>query len=478
MSNGPGSPARYRISELVDIPHIQALAEANFHASGLPMTMVDAVDDKILVRAGWPGMCQNFHRLQPEACERCEESDKYLNLHVGESESIQYKCKNGLWHIGIPIRVECRHLATLFMTQFFFEGESIDREYFIRQGELFGFDVDAYLAALDKLPVFSEQRISYALAFYKVMARFIVEMAEQSLKVIRAKDSLQEKEAYTSFVHNVNIGVYRIALPDRFIHVNRTMAAIFGYESPEELLRHPISDLYVDNKERRSIFEELGKTGTVSDHFLAMKKKDGSIIWASLTARAEYDQNGAMQWVDGVIEDVTQRKKADDELRSFSEIDALTGIFNRRKLNDQLRAETRKARRYGRPLSIIFFDIDHFKRTNDSFGHDVGDQVLQVTVDLVRQRLRQDDLFARYGGDEFVILCPETELEGACALAENIRSSIAQREYSWGGKVTVSAGVVQYDACDLSADAALRRADDALYRAKDEGRNRVKAGIR
>jgi diguanylate cyclase (GGDEF)-like protein/PAS domain S-box-containing protein len=364
------------------------------------------------------------------------------------------------------------------MTQFFFEGESIDREYFIRQGELFGFDVDAYLAALDKLPVFSEQRISYALAFYKVMARFIVEMAEQSLKVIRAKDSLQEKEAYTSFVHNVNIGVYRIALPDRFIHVNRTMAAIFGYESPEELLRHPISDLYVDNKERRSIFEELGKTGTVSDHFLAMKKKDGSIIWASLTARAEYDQNGAMQWVDGVIEDVTQRKKADDELRSFSEIDALTGIFNRRKLNDQLRAETRKARRYGRPLSIIFFDIDHFKRTNDSFGHDVGDQVLQVTVDLVRQRLRQDDLFARYGGDEFVILCPETELEGACALAENIRSSIAQREYSWGGKVTVSAGVVQYDACDLSADAALRRADDALYRAKDEGRNRVKAGIR
>lgn len=459
----------------MDIPHLQALAEANFHASGLPMTMVDAFDDSILVRAGWPGMCRNFHRVHPEAARRCVESDLYVVGHIGEAESLQYKCKNGLWHIGIPVVVDRIHMATLFITQFFVEGESVNRELFTRQAYEFGFDVDAYLTALEQLPVFSEQKIGYALVFYKVMARFIVEMAEQALRVIRAKDSLQEKEEYQSLLHNVNIGVYRIALPDRFVRVNHAMAVIFGYDGVEDLLSHPISDLYVDKEERATIFEVLGANGTIYDRFLPMRKKDGAIIWASMTARAEFDQNGSIEWVDGVIEDVTLRKKETDELRDQSEKDALTMVYNRRKLFELLSVESKRARRYGRPLSIIFFDIDRFKTANDKFGHEVGDAVLKTTADIVMKTIRQTDVFARYGGDEFAILCPETDLDSACSLAEKIRVAVEHQEHSIAGKVTISAGVAQYSEDDLTGTTSLKRADQALYRAKTCGRNIVKA---
>jgi diguanylate cyclase (GGDEF)-like protein/PAS domain S-box-containing protein len=469
---------RRKIGELVDILHIQALAEANFHASGLPMSIVDATDSSMLVRAGWRGMCQDYHRARADACRRCQESDQYVASHLGESESIQYKCKNGLWHIGIPIVVDGIHMATLFISQFFIEGETIDREFFIRQGQEFGFEIDAYLAALQQLPVFSEQKIAYALAFYKVMARFIVEMAEQSLSVIRAKDSLREKDEYQSLVHNVNIGVYRLTLPDRFVRVNRAMARIFGYESVDELLNQSVSGLYLDLEERTAIYEELAANGTISGHILPMNRKDGSIFWASMTARAEFDPDGSIRWVDGVIEDVTLRKKETDDLRDQSEKDALTAVYNRRKLFEMLSLEAKRARRYGRPLSIIFFDIDRFKATNDQFGHEVGDEVLKITAEIVGNTLRETDVFARYGGDEFTILCPETDVDAAGALAEKIRAAVEQRVYPVAGTLTISAGVALYCEDDPTGAASLKRADQALYIAKSCGRNAVKVETR
>jgi diguanylate cyclase (GGDEF)-like protein/PAS domain S-box-containing protein len=468
------SAPHLRIADLVDIPHIQALADANFAASGLPMTMIDAIDDTILVSAGWPGMCKEFHRAHPDASRRCMESDREVLDRLGESETAQYKCKNGLWHIGIPIMVHRSHLATLFITQFFLEGETIDREYFTLQGQQFGFEVNAYLAALEQMPVFSEQKIAYGLAFYKVMARFIAEMAQQSLAMNHAKDSLREKEEYQSLVQNVNIGVYRIAMPNRFIRANKAMAEIFGYESVEELVTRPINDMYYDREEREAILEELGSKGVISDRLLHMKRKDGAVIWASMTAKAQFGADGAIESIDGVVEDVTLRKKTTDELRDLSEKDALTKILNRRKLSEVLYLEADRARRDGRPLSLIFFDIDRFKSTNDRFGHEAGDNVLKITVEIVSEQLRRSDTFARYGGDEFVVLCPDTDVAGARCLAEKIRRKIEAHDFPIAGRTTISAGVASFHESDLTETAALVRADEALYSAKSSGRNMIK----
>src|SRR5450631_382869 len=180
----------YRLSELFEMAHIQKLADSNFLASGLPMTIIDASDDELLVKAGWPGMCNMYHRVNPITSKRCVESDNYVVGQVGEGEFLQYKCKNGLWHIAVPIVVMGQHLGTLFLTQFFFEGEFIDREHFIRQAQEFGFDRDEYLAALDRLPKFSSEKVEYILAYYKAMATFLADMAEQSVNVIETKKIL------------------------------------------------------------------------------------------------------------------------------------------------------------------------------------------------------------------------------------------------------------------------------------------------
>lgn len=155
--------------------------------------------------------------------------------------------------------------------------------------------------------------------------------------------------------------------------------------------------------------------------------------------------------------------------------DKLTGLFNRQKLDVKLEMEFLRARRSGAPLSVIILDLDHFKNVNDTWGHQVGDQVLVCTAQLLTARLRQTDCAGRWGGEEFMVICPDTDLEGARALAETLRQAITAQTFPTAGHQTASFGV----ACCTVGDQVktlVSRADQALYEAKHLGRNRVEAG--
>ncbi len=168
-----------------------------------------------------------------------------------------------------------------------------------------------------------------------------------------------------------------------------------------------------------------------------------------------------------------------DELTRLATTDPLTGIYNRRRFFEKLEKEWSRARRHSRSLTIIMFDLDLFKQVNDTHGHAVGDSVLCALVKAAEQLLRGEDVFARIGGEEFAILLPEINLEGATAVAERLREHLAEVEVmAPDGPVrcTVSIGVAQGRLAKESPDATLKRADDALYRAKDAGRNRVCVG--
>jgi ligand-binding sensor protein len=183
----------YRLSDLLEMNLIQTLADSNFRATGLPMSIIDALDTSILVRAGWTDICMNFHRTNPASLQRCIESDASIKDRLVEGEKHQYKCKNGLWHVAIPIMVSRKHLATMFLTQFYFEGEIPEREFFIRQGQEFGYDLEAYLAALDRLPVFSREKVDYILAYDQALVKFISDLAMQSLQVKKAYEELEDR---------------------------------------------------------------------------------------------------------------------------------------------------------------------------------------------------------------------------------------------------------------------------------------------
>jgi diguanylate cyclase (GGDEF)-like protein len=161
------------------------------------------------------------------------------------------------------------------------------------------------------------------------------------------------------------------------------------------------------------------------------------------------------------------------ELERLATTDVLTGAWNRRKFNDLLTAELARGHRYGQDLALVLFDIDHFKRVNDTFGHDVGDRVLGELVALVRSEIREVDELARWGGEEFIVLCPGTDGAGARGLAERIRVACAAHAFSAAGAVTVSAGVTSC-AADDTPETLFTRVDTALYEAKRAGRDRVR----
>ncbi|EDM78260.1 FHA domain/GGDEF domain protein [Plesiocystis pacifica SIR-1] len=165
-----------------------------------------------------------------------------------------------------------------------------------------------------------------------------------------------------------------------------------------------------------------------------------------------------------------------EEIFRLSTVDGLTQVFNRRYFMETLERELSRARRYDRPLALLIFDIDHFKRCNDTYGHRAGDFVLRRIAELVTMRARKVDVVSRYGGEEFTVILPEIDIRGASAFAEKIRKLIADETFIFEGRkipVTISIGVAEIGPSVANADDMIQTADRRLYAAKTGGRNRV-----
>ena len=183
-----------KLAELLDLSVVQRLAEANYKANGMPIGILDAADDSILVEYGWQDICTKFHRANPETAARCRESDGFIRNHLEKGKACAYRCRNGLTDIGVPIIVAGEHLATLFLGQFFPEGEPLDRELFLRQAREVGFDEAEYLAALDRVPRFSREAVEHIIAYDQALARFIEDLAERALERARVEEQLREQD--------------------------------------------------------------------------------------------------------------------------------------------------------------------------------------------------------------------------------------------------------------------------------------------
>ncbi|HSP32102.1 MAG TPA: diguanylate cyclase [Halomonas sp.] len=173
--------------------------------------------------------------------------------------------------------------------------------------------------------------------------------------------------------------------------------------------------------------------------------------------------------------DITNQMEKEAQLERLATTDMLTGLVNRSQFDTVLKSEFSRRHRYARPLSLIMLDIDYFKDINDNHGHDVGDQVLVEFSNLLKRNLRKADCCARWGGEEFMLLAPETSLEQAVRLADKIRVAIKNTFFPTQGSVTASFGVVEVHSHE-SVKSVIKRADNALYLAKEKGRDQVSAG--
>ncbi len=258
----------------------------------------------------------------------------------------------------------------------------------------------------------------------------------------------------------------------RIVSANDRALALFGY-TEAEFMEMGIEDLVPARS--RAVHEKQRLEFQQSDRVRAMDergidlvgmKKSGEIFPAEIAISAL--ESGKRRACISIVRDISVRKDLERQLST----DYLTKLANRLQIDKTLHEEIIRARRYRRDLSVILCDIDNFKQINDRYGHQVGDRALVKMAEYLQNRVRKLDTVARWGGEEFLLVCPETDLQGARALAEEICSQLESELKDESVLFTVSLGVARFSDQDDAAS-ILKRADDALYRAKEKGRNRV-----
>ena len=284
------------------------------------------------------------------------------------------------------------------------------------------------------------------------------------------------------------------SIRDPFVILDRDYKIIKANQAYSDLKSIMLDDLiekkcYAVTRKRDSVCQDciVAKTFT-SGHRAAKVKRviteAGSEEWIEIYTYPVLNQQGVVTHVIEYVRNITDRKRAEQEshrfikeLEKLSSEDSLTGLQNRRMIFERVKHEIERVRRYKADLSLIFCDLDSFKEINDTYGHNAGDGVLRATADILRRSVRTSDVVGRYGGDEFLVVLPQTSLKGAQELAERVRISVQDTKFVMpDGKsaaTTMSIGVAFYDGIETDIDAVISRIDTALYVSKRSGKNQV-----
>ena len=290
-----------------------------------------------------------------------------------------------------------------------------------------------------------------------------VESRTKELKF--AKDELQRYfdvvDKYVIASHTDSKGI--------IIYASEAFCQISKYSETElvgrshNIVRHPDMP--------KSLYEDMWATikqGLLWRGEIKNKASDGSAYWVDVNIEPKFNEDNEIIGYAAIRQDITDKKRIEE----LSITDRLTKLYNRLKLDEVLSYEVDRANRYQNDLSVILFDIDHFKNINDNYGHPVGDEVLVAIAAISKAAVRNTDTAGRWGGEEFMVICPDTDLQGAARLAEKIRHEISSYEFPVVGYRSSSFGVAAYIK-DEGESSILKRVDTVLYRAKDNGRNRV-----
>jgi len=254
------------------------------------------------------------------------------------------------------------------------------------------------------------------------------------------------------------------------IDVSTAMSKISGYPK-EELIGKNMS-IFKSGELSKELYQTLWRTiknGLVWYGEVQNKNKNGDYYWLDLAILPKYNSKNNIDSYMAICTDITDKKT----IEYISEHDKLTGLYNRTRLDKVLENEYSRSQRYENTFSIILIDIDHFKSVNDTYGHLVGDNVLIELAEILQKSIRQTDTLGRWGGEEFLIICPQTDLSGVKEMAEHIRKKVATHTFKTVGQSTISIGVSQLGT-EESIKGIIKRADDFLYKAKECGRNCVK----
>ena len=279
----------------------------------------------------------------------------------------------------------------------------------------------------------------------------------------QAERKLLHSEArYQALVGNFTYGICRWNTRGQFLDVNQALVTMLGYASKKELMTEDLIGAIIrDPSTRNQVLERSSPQNQVKPLEIDWKRKDGAILKVQLSGREIEGQQGKVEGYEVILKDVTDQRELEDDLRNQATKDSLTGLANYRHFVDVLDHEIKRSARTGRQFALLFFDLDHLKQINDRYGHVTGSRALCRLADALCISCRDVDTPARFGGDEFALVLPETGAEPAKLVAQRICSTLA----SDGGEpiLSVSVGAAIYPQDGQGIEPLLSAADVALY---------------
>jgi len=260
----------------------------------------------------------------------------------------------------------------------------------------------------------------------------------------------------------------------RITYVNDSLVAHSGYTRKELMGKTPA--VFASGRHDRSFYDTLWATilsGRTFRHTVVNRKKDGRIFYEEETITPIFDKEHKVSYFVATGKDVTVRMEMEQELIKRATIDMLTNIYNREEANQHLGRAIENVKRYQNNIGLLMIDLDHFKAVNDEYGHEAGDEVLQAFSRIISMHIRESDIFARWGGEEFVVITSYADEEALRGFAEKLRNVVKTFEFPHVGSLSISIGLTSVRPGDTRRT-LLKRADEALYLSKAEGRDRVR----
>ncbi len=360
------------LSDLIDVEAVQSLMDDFYSLARIPMSLID-LKGRVLVGVGWQDICTRFHRVNPETCKNCLESDLQLSAGIAPGKFRLYKCKNNMWDVATPIMVRGQHVGNVFSGQFFVDDEPLDYELFRAQARRYGFNEEEYIAALQAVPRISRDSLTTGMNFLLKLAHMLSELSQTNIKLAR---SLSERDALTASLKEsgerlnraekiAHLGSWELDLIDNRLSWSDEVYRIFGLEpqefgaSYEAFLTavHPEDRTAVDDAYSGSVRE--GKSSYEIEHRV-VRQATGEVRWVHEKCEHTRDAGDRIIRSVGMVLDITERKRAEEALRASqnalqkSHAELEKRVRNRTaelsRVNSELSAEISERRRVGEAL--------------------------------------------------------------------------------------------------------------------------------
>lgn len=326
-----------KLEDIIDAAELQAIADEFYAVTNVGIGVID-MNGNIFVANGWQDICTKFHRVNPETCKNCIESDILLSkVNISATPVFKaYKCKNNLWDISTPLIIDGKQYGNIFLGQFFYDDETPDYEFFRLQAKKYGFDEKAYLDALDRVPRWSKEKVESAISFYSRLVGYISRLSFNNLKISEtldekrnAEEALQKSEKkYRRLAENLSDVIWITDLDFNALYTSRSCERLFGYKL-EEYIKLPFEKKFTADSVKlikQALTEEINKENDPAvpkDRSRQMEaehtKADGTTIWIGINVSFTRDEKGKINGLQGVSRDISERKKAQCALQKSEE---------------------------------------------------------------------------------------------------------------------------------------------------------------